>query len=477
VLADDRRPGSGQTRKYGTNVLRRRKASTSSPNVLFVSIDDCNDWVGFLNNRPGTHTPNLDALAKSSLVFSHAYCTAPMCLPARTSVLFGRAPYRSHIYDHSEASANSYAMLTKATSSLIDDLWAAGYETLGAGKIFHDGQSHRWIKYRPVEQYVPGHVRREPQWAGRFDPTWRSPYDGLPIGRGERFKVSMIDFGPSGVAPSDEPDGKTTQWIQHRLREDRQSPFFLALGLYLPHEPWRLPKRFFDLHPLEDIVVPEFRPDDLEDLGAYARDRVIDQANRFELLIASGLWEEAVQAYQAAISYADDRVGRVLDELAHSRYAEDTMIVIWSDHGYHLGEKLHIEKFTLWERATRVPLLIHVPERFDRHHEFNQPVSMLDLGPTVADLCESEIHAPHDGASLLPLVADPARADSRPPITTWLAGNHAVRRGPWRYIRYRTGDVELYDHRTDPDEYVNLAHRPEHAAIQAELDTFLPAPE
>ncbi len=136
----------------------------------------------------------------------------------------------------------------------------------------------------------------------------------------------------------------------------------------------------------------------------------------------------AVQAYQSAISYADDRIAKVLDELAHSPYADETAILLWSDHGYHLGEKLHITKFTLWERSTRVPLLIHAPGRFDSGRDFDRPASLLDLGPTVADLCGIEIHGPHDGASLLPFVAEPSRADERPAITTWLAGNHTVRR-------------------------------------------------
>jgi arylsulfatase A-like enzyme len=236
-----------------------------------------------------------------------------------------------------------------------------------------------------------------------------------------------------------------------------------------------VPQKFFDLHPLESVVVPTVRPDDLEDLSAYARDRIIDPHGRFELLQKSGLWEEAVQAYQAAISFADDRVGTVLDTLARSRYADDTAVVVWSDHGFHLGEKMHIEKFTLWERATRVPLVIHVPGRFDEHREFSRPVSLLDLAPTIAQLCGARLHAEQDGGSLLPLVADPEQADARPPISTWLSGNHAVRRGSWRYIRYRTGDAELYDHRSDPDEFQNLAGRPEYAAVEAELSSFLPS--
>ena len=182
-----------------------------------------------------------------------------------------------------------------------------------------------------------------------------------------------------------------------------------------------------------------------------------------------------MQAYQAALSFSDHNVGLVLDELAHSRYADDTAIVVWSDQGYHLGEKLLIGKQTLWERATRSPFLMHVPGRFESHTEFDRPVSMLDIGPTVAELCGAKVHSPGDARSLLPLLDNPDLADRRPPIMTWLPGNHSVRRGPWRYIRYGKDEVELYDHRTDPNEYINLAGRSGFAAIQSELDTFMPA--
>ena len=133
---------------------------------------------------------------------------------------------------------------------------------------------------------------------------------------------------------------------------------------------------------------------------------------------------------------------------------------MWSDHGYHLGEKLHIEKFTLWERATRVPFLLHVPGRFDREQHLGVPVSTIDLGPTLSQLCGIDPQTPYDGGSLLPIVADPRRAADRPPVTTWQQGNHSVRRGEWRYIRYRTGEIELYDQGTDPNEFDNLAADP-----------------
>jgi arylsulfatase A-like enzyme len=475
ALGNMLRDGSSNERRYGDLRLRRRTAPSDAPNVLFVSIDDMNDWLGFLNNHPGTRTPNLDALAARSLVFTQAYTPAPLCLPARSAVMFGQAPYNSGVYDHGDVSRARYEQMTSATPSLVDDLWAAGYDAIGAGKVFHGSERPRWTSYRPTLYYLPGVDRDGPEAApGRYDPEWKSPYDGRPIGEGKRFGGNMIDFGPSGVAPDEDPDGEATEWVRLALRDRHDRPFVLGVGFILPHEPWRLPRRYFDQHPLDEVVVPEFRPGDLRDLGPYARNDIVDTHGIFKKLRSSGIWEEAVQAYQAAITYIDDRLGLVLDDLASGPYADDTIVVVWSDHGYHLGEKLHMEKFTLWERATRVPLLLHVPGRFNSHQTFDQPVSTIDLGPTIAELCAARVHARHDGTSLLSLVAAPEQAAARPPITTWMAGNYAVRHGPWRYIRYRTGEAELYDHRNDPDERVNLAGRPRFAATEAELDGFLP---
>jgi arylsulfatase A-like enzyme len=467
---------SGAVRTYGTTRLQRRTAASDAPNVLLISIDDCNDWLGFLNNHPGTQTPNLDALAATSVSFSKAYCTAPMCLPARTSILFGRQPDTTGVYDHSAGSTARYEALARVTPSLVDDLWAAGYDTYGAGKVFHDPQEARWTEAARFPWYVPAHNRnRTGMGPTRYDPDWRSPYDGKPIGRGESFDYTMIDFGPSGRPAEEEADGQATTWVLERLGRHHGRPFFLALGLYLPHEPWRMPKKYFDLHPLDEVVVPEVLPDDLADLGPYARDYIIDRNHRYERLRESGLWEEAVQAYQAAISYADDHVGRVLDGLASSPHADDTVVTVWSDHGYHLGEKMHIEKFTLWERATHIPLLLHVPGRYDSQQVFDPPVSAIDIGPTLAGLCGAELRGEHEGRSLLEVLEHVDGADERPPVMTWQAGNHSVRRGAWRYIRYRTGEAELYDQHRDPDEFTNLAGDRRYAATIAELDAFLPA--
>ena len=450
--------GSDGTRTYGSTTLRRRDAVPDGPSVLVLSLDDQNDWLGFLNDHPGTKTPNLDALAAESVVFAHAYTPAPMCNPARTAIFYGQPPHRSQVYDHEDQSDAALKSFLPEHASLVDHFWSAGYETLLAGKV-GTGMRHRsGSSTEPV--------------ADKNEEDWVSPYDGESLGKGGAPRGAGIDFGATGRPIGEEPDVVTARWAADRL-ERLQTPFLLSYGTIRPHVPWRIPQQFLDEHPLEDVVVPELRPDDLDDLSGYARNDILTQQRSFEVMRESGQWEAAVQAYQASTSFADHCVGIVLDALAASPHADDTVVVVFSDHGFHLGEKMHLHKFTLWERATHVPFLLRAPGALEPG-VFDPPVSTLDLGPTVADLCDVEITGPHEGASLIPVVHDPARADERPPVTTWLEGNHAVRRGRWRHIRYRAGDSELYDHATDPNEYTNLAGRPEYRSVEAELDSFLP---
>ena len=462
-----------EVRRYGDVTLRRAKPKSDMPNVLFLAVDDLNDWVGFLNNHPGTLTPNLDALASTSVVFTSAYCAAPVCRPARTALMFGRAPYKTGVYDNdTTASVASYNQMAKVTPALTDDFWAAGYDVIGAGKVYHGSEHRRWTKYFATPFYVSDRDR-ETSPIDRYDPNWLSPYDGQPLGDGSRTTPAMIDFGVSGRSPDRDPDGQATTWVRARLADKHDRPFFLAQGFVEPHEPWRVPQKFFDLHPLDGVVVPPTVPHELEGVGTYARQTFIDPFGVLELLRKDHLLSKAIQAYQAAITFVDDRIGLLLHDLTSSRYANDTIVVLWSDNAYHLGEKLTIEKGTLWERATHVPFLISAPGLPARR--FEPAVSTLDVSPTIAELCGVRQHARDlDSESLLPRLANPGLADARPAITTWLADNHAVRLGPWRYIRYRTGETELYDHRTDPDEYTNLAGRADHTAVERKLAAYLP---
>ena len=419
--------------------------------MLFISLDDCNDWPGFLGNHPGTITPNLDALAAESVSFDRAYCSSPACLPARTSVMFGTTPDENGIRDHYAESADRYEEYEPDRVVARRRLLGGGVRPAGRGEDLPPRATGR----AGAASAAPGSTS-----TASIGPTpgssptgttsgWLSPYDGNPIGRGERFVAGMIDFGPSGRSSADDPDGQGAAWVCEQFAEQWRRPLFVGFGVTATHTPWRVPQRFFDLHPLEGITVPDVRPEDVECLGDYARNTILGQVRSFELLQESGLWERAVQAYQAAMTYCDEQVGIVLDALAHSRYADDTIVVLWSDHGFHLGERMYLHKFTLWERATRVPLLFRAPG-LPAGTVVDQPVSTLDIGPTLSELTGVPINAPHSGASLLPIVADPARADDRP------AGVHLDARQP----RGTAGAVALHPVRHRRGRAVRPPQRP-----------------
>jgi len=185
-------------------------------------------------------------------------------------------------------------------------------------------------------------------------------------------------------------------------------------------------------------------------------------------------WEKGVQGYLASITFADSCVGRLLDALESSGVADRTIIVLWGDHGWHLGEKLHLRKFTLWEDATRVPLAIVAPGVTARNTRCQRTVSLLDLYATLADLCGSSPPKTVEGRNLVPLLKDPSAVWKYPVVTTHGRNNHAVRSERWRYIRYRDGTEELYDHESDPMEWTNLAGKPEHESVKKELAAWLP---
>jgi arylsulfatase A-like enzyme len=469
--------GSGDVRRYGDQEYRQGTAPAGAPNIIFISLDDQNDWMGFLEDHPGTKTPRLDAFAAESANFTNAYAPAPMCLPSRTAMLFGRSPHETRVYDHDTESQRTWQEFTKDVPSLLDDFWVAGYDVRGVGKIFNYEDANRWSTYARTVQWIPGPDRDGPEAPTTgYRPDWVSPYDGQPVGTGERYVPGDIDFGPTGVPIAEDPTMEATAWARQQLQGQFDRPFFLALGLGAMHDPWRVPQEFLDQHPLDQVVTPEDRPEDLEDLPTYAREEIVDQLGSFARLKGSGQWPAAVQACQAATTFADHCVGLLLDDLAASPYADNTIVVVFSDNGFHLGEKQHLHKFTLWEPSTHVPLLIKAPSGISAG-VVEQPVSLMDVGPTLHELAGIEgLYAEHEGQSLLRVVDDPAAAVDHPPVMTWRSGNHAVRQEQWRYIRYRDGGTELYDISADPDEYENLSGQADLAEIEARLDALLPAP-
>ncbi len=454
----------------------RHESVPPPPDVLFIVVDDLNDWVGCLGGRAGVHTPNLDSLAAGAMLFTNAHCTAPSCAPSRTSVLTGVSPATSGVYSNHHDWRESSMLDTVTTLPAF--FREAGYEVKGGGKIFHaltwiqtaygldQNDPELWDTYypsktrsMPVEKWPPGY---------RSDSLGTISWPAVTGAETSNRPPNFFDWGP--LESSEEyADHKVVDWAIGELQKRSRKPQFLAVGLFRPHIPWFAPQEFFDLYPIDSIELPKIKKDDLRDVSKVALPWL--RRDWHNWIIENGFWKEAVQAYLASISYSDYQLGRLLDALRESGRMENTIIVLWSDHGMHLGEKEQWEKFTLWEESTRVPLIIRVPGM--KPGSCKEAVSLLDIYPTLAELTGGILPSHLEGVSLVPLIVCPTLTRNEPAITTFHEGNHAVRTERWRYIRYNNGDEELYDHRNDPNEFLNLARDAQYRKILEELGGWL----
>jgi len=410
------------------------------PNILFILVDDLNDWIGALEGHPSTVTPNIDRLAARGTLFTNAHAAAPLCGPTRAALLSGLRPSTTGIYGH-----NSLPILEKnpeiRKTSLLPQYFAKhGYKTLSTGKIFHEGSPAR-----AFDELGLAHTDFGPRPAVRLAYT--------PPG-GTR---TLTDWGAFPDRDEQMPDAVSTRWAVEQLAKTHAKPFLLCVGFIRPHVPWHVPQKWLDLHPLEKISLPPHRDDDLDDLPETARRfSHLPMMPTTEWMRQEQRWEKSVQAYLACISFVDHHIGLILDALAAGPNAANTTIVLVSDHGYHLGEKGIWAKHTLWERSTRVPLIIARPgDRSARRTA--RPANHLDLYPTLAELAGLPPNPRNEGRSLVPLLDDPEAAGFPASVTTHGYGNHSVRSDRWRYIRYADGTEELYDHAKDPNEWQNLA--------------------
>lgn len=443
-----------------------------SPNVLFIAIDDLNDWVGCLGGHPNTKTPNIDKLAKRGLLFTNAYCSAPLCNPSRTSLMTGILPSTSGIYYNNQP----WRKALPDAVTLPQHFMAHGYYVVGAGKLFHHGthafDTASWQDYFPSQTEFPGQCMPKHPKHPDFSP-------GHPVPKGAPFS-----FGPLQIPDEEMSDWKITDWVIQQLHQKHDKPFFLGCGIFRPHLAWFVPQKYFDMHPLEKVVLPNVNEHDLDEIPPMGKKWAKPNGDHRKLT-TNHLWRRAVQAYLACISFADACVGRVIEALDKSPYADNTIIVLWSDHGWHLGEKLHWRKFALWQEATHNPMIIVAPNVTKPGMRCEHPVSLIDIYPTLVDLCDLTAREELEGVSLMPLLKDPATPWNRPALTTYGRNNHSVRSHRWRYIRYSDGAEELYDHYNDELEWTNLlwSARPpkaEHRKIADELARWLPetnAPE
>lgn len=453
-------------------------AAPSPPNVLMIIADDLNDWVGCLGGHPDVRTPNIDRLARRGLLFANAHCAAPVCNPSRVAAFTGRRPSITGIYDNSVV----WHEALPSIPSIPQHFHANGYYTAGGGKVYHHppGFNRRsdWSEY--FDQVFDSHYQT--LWASGGDVKSFAFPEGFPLNRLPSVKAlakppqnpTEFDWGPFDKPDDEMGDAKMVQWAEQLLRRPPKQPFFLAAGIYRPHLPWYAPRKYFDMYPAEGVTPPPVREDDLDDLPAAGKAMAADRAADLVLVKEAGRYAKVLQAYLANITFCDALVGRLLDALDASPAAQNTIIVFWSDNGFHLGEKQHLHKFTLWDRSTRLPLIVVAPGVTREQTRTVRPVSFVDLFPTLNELCNLPSPPGLDGLSLVPLLKDPQRLWNQPALTTHGLGNHALRNERWRYIRYADGGEELYDHQDDPNEWTNLAGGLEFASVKADLAKWLP---
>ncbi len=431
--------------------------AVEQPNILFIAIDDMNDWTGFLGGHPQAQTPNMDQLAQRGVNFSNAHCSAPGCSPSRNALLYGVEPFNSGLYAFYDQEGFSDQVLDGYVS-LPTFFKSNGYRTFGSGKIHHrrtPGPAE-WTEFYQKKQSNPL----------KFDDV-EGYYQG---GKGKmRFSPTLNPMG-------DHNDHQNTTFGIDVLKREHDKPFFLAVGIVRPHLPFTCPKSFFDRYPAE-VKPPRIKPSDLMDIPAVGRAMAkISDDKRFK---KDEAWNKVRRAYLASISWADFNVGRLIDALEASPYADNTVVILWSDHGFGMGEKKHFRKFALWEETTRVPFIIHDTRenKSVSGREVKDGVSLINVYRTLADLSGLEAPGYVDGFSLVPQLKDPRHPIDGPAICSWGRGNYTVRDRNWRYTRYYDGGEELYDHTQDQDEWNNLAELPQYNDLKKRLSAQLPQQE
>ncbi len=421
------------------------------PNVLFIAVDDLNDWIGVLGGHPQAQTPHLDRLAASGVNFTNAHCQAPICNPSRVSLLTGTLPSSTGIYYLSPGLRQWKA--TARSVTLPQHFAEHGYATIGGGKIFHSEG--------------PGEFQT---FAGRFGGFGPRPAVNLNCDHVH----PLWDWGAFPKRDQQMPDARLADWAAAQVAQPHDRPFFLACGFFRPHVPLYVPQKWFDKYPLSGVQLPDHRPDDLLDVPRYGQDLSWSAvAPRHLWMVENDQWRRAVQAYLASVSFVDAQVGKVLDALRSGPNAANTLIVLWSDHGFHLGTKERWGKRSLWEPSTRVVLMIAGPD-LPAGATCDRPVGLVDLYPTLVELCQLTPRLGLEGHSLVPLLKDSQTDWPWPALTTFGQHNHAIRTQRWRFIQYADGTEELYDHQHDPHEYNNLASDRRYQEILVRHRRWLP---
>ncbi|QDT03760.1 Choline-sulfatase [Rubripirellula lacrimiformis] len=420
-------------------------AQSQRPNIVMISIDDLNDWVEPLGGHPDVKTPAMQRLAQRGITFTNAHCQAPLCNPSRTSLMSGRRPTSTGVYGLAPwiRQCPEFADIKMMPQHFHDH----GYRTLIGGKIYHGGN---------------GRGRDEGQECDVWGPPAKvgvTPKQKLipPTPGGNH---PLMDWGTFDHRDEDKGDWRVASWAVNQIKtmpkQNSDQPFFLSVGFFLPHVPCFATQKWFDMYPDETLTMPPIIAGDRDDTPMASWFIHWDLPEpRTSWLKENNQLRPLVRAYLACISFVDSQVGRVLDAVEQSPYADNTIVVLWSDHGYHLGEKAISGKNSLWARSTHVPLILAGPG-IGNGLRCDQPAELLDIYPTLTELAGLPQTDGLEGISLKRQIDSPTTLRRRPAICTHNAGNHSVCDQRWRYIVYADGSEELYDRDADPNETTNL---------------------
>ena len=430
-------------------------ASAEKPNVLFIAIDDLRNFVNCFGYDQ-VHTPNMDRLAERSTIFTNAHNQAPMCGPSRASVMTGIQPYNSGAYGFVDWRA---VPVLQAATTLNRHFKDNGYHTMSGGKIYHGNAGDTdWDEVYCKANHKNG--------------TW-----GEKEIRNEDLALKayggMKRNGPVDLPDEAFHDTLTANLAIERLQRDYDKPFFLAVGFTKPHLSWIAPRKYFGLYDAEKLKLPIVLKDDVMDTPEAAQ-FPSSPVEALTIDLEAEAARRLLHAYLATISYMDAQLGRVLDALDKRDDAENTIIVLWSDHGWHLGEKQCWKKFTLWNEATRNPLMISAPG-LKAKKQCAKPAQLVDIYPTLVQLAGlPEPKSQLDGRSLVPLLKDPHAAWDYPAITCNGRDSYALTFERWKYNRFFDGSEELYNHSVDPHEHTNLAREAEYTELKRSFAEYLP---
>ncbi len=422
------------------------------PNFVFIAIDDLNDWVGYMDGHPQAKTPNMDSLANQGVAFTNAHSVAPGCSPSRNALLEGVEPFNSGLYPFYEHEIHKD--LKQKYTSLPTLLKNNGYQTFGAGKIHHGPEysAAEWSDYLKPQHFAKTYA----------------------VGKGFHSN-KKASYRPTTNPYHQMLDHQVTSYGINVVGKKHEQPFFVAIGLEKPHLPFDCPVEFYDALP-DKILPPKIVDNDLDDIGPEGNS--MRRAREDKRFSDNGRWQDVRRAYLACAHWVDYNVGHIMDAVKKGPNKDNTVVVLWSDHGYHLGEKKTFKKFTLWEEASRVPFIIYdtrEPETFGR--EVKQGVTLINIYKTIAEFAGIETPDYVDGFSLVPYMTNPALPVEKPAIMSWGQGNYSVRTQDWRLIQYFDGTQELYHNQEDQNEWHNLAGQPEYKKKLVELTALLPKQE